>query len=1160
MCRWVLALLIVVSPSTLAAVEPEKSADAAKAEKAEGAAKAAIATFKLPKGMKAELFAAEPQVGNPVAIALDEQGRLFVAEEYRFNLGTEENRTRPFLLEDDLQLQTVDDRLAMFKKFASKFDGGMNWFTKNADRIQLIEDRNGDGRADSSQTFAEFREPLDGLVAGVLPFDGDIYVTCIPNLWRLRDLNGDGKAELKEVLHRGFGVNAAFLGHDLHGLCWGPDGRLYFSVGDRGFHVETKEKTTLHGPRTGAVFRCEADGTGLEVVHRGLRNPQELAFDDFGNLFADDNNCDKGDRSRLVYVVEGGDSGWNMANQTLVAPYLTGPWHAEKTWALRNDKQPDKLQPAWIVPPVGHLGAGPSGFAYYPGIGLPERYRGHFFMADYTGNGGLESFAVEPAGAGFRMIDDHRFLEPLRPTDVEFGYDGKMYVSELQALDWNNGKPSGRVYTVFDPEHLKAPATADTRKLFAAGFKKLPSDKLALLLSHADQRVRLRAQFALAERGDEAMAIFARGATNTPAPAQQHAIWGLWQMARKDAKFAVHLPPLLGSSDAEVRAQAARALGDLKYAPASAKLMSLLNDQSPRVRFFAAIGLGRIGDAQAFEPLLAMLRTNNDQDAYLRHAGVMGLVGCADLETILIAARDKSPAVRMAALLAMRRNGDRRLHLFLNDAELPLVMEAARAINDLPLDDEPSEVISSEPTSQVDLLKKTAQRTRLTPKEMPTTALATALPRGLGDAEYEPLTRRAINAHFRLGGKENAQALVKVVTNEKATPLMRAEALAALGDWTVPGPRDRVTGFWRPLAPRDPAIVREVLADSVAAILGKTSGELQATAIKLIVRLEIKTDDESFFAMVMDPKRAAGTRIEALRLLAARKHPRLPEAIGGALKSDSPLLRAESRDVSAALDPTKAAAKLAAVLQDPAASIVERQRAITTLGGLKGLDAEVLLTAWAERLGAGKVPPELQLDALEALTPHTEPAITAALAKFKQSLPEKFPKFAPSLVGGDAERGRAIFTSNVTAQCIRCHKIDGNGGTAGPDLTGAALRNTRVELLHSLLDPSAKIAQGYATVTLVRDDGTLAAGVLRQEDATSVYLESPEGKLLVVPKSEIDERTTPTSAMPSVERALTPSEVRDLVEFLSTLTTPPAPAAVPIFPSDSSEPSKPSKP
>ncbi|MBC8114295.1 MAG: PQQ-dependent sugar dehydrogenase, partial [Candidatus Saccharimonas sp.] len=358
-----------------------------------------IATFKIPEGMKVELFAAEPKLASPVAIGLDERNRVFVAEEYRFNLGTEENRTRPFLLEDDLQIQTLDDRLKMYEKFASKFEGGMDWFRKVADQVRLVEDTDGDGKADRSTVFApDFNGTLDGLAAGVMATDGDIYFTCIPNLWRLRDTNNDGVADERTIIHTGFGVNAGFLGHDLHGLCWGPDGKLYFSVGDRGFHVTTREGHVLHGPRTGAVFRCYPDGSELEVVMRGLRNPQEIAFDQFGNLFAADNNCDKGDHSRLVYVLEGADAGWNMAYQSIPEPYLTGPWHAEKMWHLwesrgRRDesREPERREgneaasgsrllsldpqaPQWVLPPVGKLGAGPSGFTYYPGTGLPPRY------------------------------------------------------------------------------------------------------------------------------------------------------------------------------------------------------------------------------------------------------------------------------------------------------------------------------------------------------------------------------------------------------------------------------------------------------------------------------------------------------------------------------------------------------------------------------------------------------------------------------------------------------------------------------------------------------------------------------------------------------------------------------------------------------------------
>ena len=325
-CRvWLFAFCLC---STTWAVEPPKTAEAL--PDGSEAAEKFMAQLQVPKSLKLQLFAAEPQLGNPVAIALDEQNRVFVAEQYRFNRGTEENRTRSFLLEDDLQASTPADRLAMYRKWANKFDGGMDWFSRYSDQVRLVQDRDGDGRADHSTVFATgFNDPLDGLAAGVLAREGNVYFTCIPNLWQLRDSDNDGVADSRKALLTGFGVNAAFLGHDLHGLTFGPDGKLYFSVGDRGFHVQT-EGQTHSGPRTGAVFRCNADGSKFEVVHRGLRNPQELAFDQYGNLFADDNNCDKGDHARLVYVVEGGETGWNMAYQTIPEPYLTGPWHAER--------------------------------------------------------------------------------------------------------------------------------------------------------------------------------------------------------------------------------------------------------------------------------------------------------------------------------------------------------------------------------------------------------------------------------------------------------------------------------------------------------------------------------------------------------------------------------------------------------------------------------------------------------------------------------------------------------------------------------------------------------------------------------------------------------------------------------------------------------------
>ncbi len=122
---------------------------------------------------------------------------------------------------------------------------------------------------------------------------------------------------MKEALHHGYGVRVAFRGHDMHGLVIGPDGRLYYSLGDRGYNVITKEGTRLKRPDTGAVFRCDMDGSNLEVFAFGVRNPQELVFDNDGNLFTGDNNSDSGDQARWVNVVQDGDTGWRMYFQYL---------------------------------------------------------------------------------------------------------------------------------------------------------------------------------------------------------------------------------------------------------------------------------------------------------------------------------------------------------------------------------------------------------------------------------------------------------------------------------------------------------------------------------------------------------------------------------------------------------------------------------------------------------------------------------------------------------------------------------------------------------------------------------------------------------------------------------------------------------------------------
>jgi quinoprotein glucose dehydrogenase len=1075
------------------------------------AAERQIAGLRLPPGMRIELFAAEPLLGNPVALCLDERNRVYVAEQYRFNQGTEENRTRPFLLEDDLQVRTLADRVAMYRKHLDKFAGGWEWFSRHTDQVRLLEDRDGDGRAERSTVYADgFNGVLDGLAAGLTARDGAVWLTCVPRLWRLRDRDGDGRADERQVLLEGFGVNAAFLGHDLHGLAWGPDGRLYFSVGDRGFHVATPEGPVLATPRRGAVFRCWPDGRGLEVVHTGLRNPQELAFDDHGNLFAADNNCDRGDHSRLVYVVDGGDSGWNMAFQTIPDPYPTGPWHAERMWYVDGDPAAEGLQPAWVLPPVGKLGAGPSGFAHYPGTGLAPRYRDHFFLCNYTGNGGLEAFAVKPRGASFEIVDAHDFLKPIFATDCDFGYDGQLYVSDYVGLEWNGGSRGGRVYRLFDPRFRDSPDARQTQELFAAGFATLSLERLGELLAHADQRVRQRAQFALAERGGQSLEILQRRiAKPDKLIPRLHALWGLGQILRSHPELRVRIEQAawLSDSDDEFRAQAARLIGDLGDASHTERLIELLGDPAARVRFFSSEALGRLRAASATEPLWRLIRSNNDADRYLRHAAVVALSRLPDAAALRRTA-DPDAAVRRAAVLVLRRQLDPACARFLSDPDPAIVTEAARAVHDLPLG-----------APALETLAAYADRLSASPEGWP-----------------EALTRRVVNANFRLAEGRHWSALAKLASAKNLSSAARRDALDALRLSLEPPNRDRVTGEWNPPRRASATTIREAVKPTIAALLAHADDKLRPEIAKLAGRLELPVEERLFVAWTTDSAMAATSRIAALQLLDQRRHPELPRLLERLVEDPEPAVRSAVREQLARRDPARGARLFIDTLSKSTVTI-ERQEALAGLARLKTAAADDQLLHWAEKLAADEAPPELHLDIIEAVAARDLPAASTLTKRFQDRSAQTGPlgKFRSALMGGDAARGRELFRGHRVAQCQRCHKAHGEGGDAGPDLSQVANRHDRAGLLESLVDPSAKIAPNFGTVSVVLNDGRVVAGTLRKETATAITLLTPDGRESEIQLSDIDERTPPRSPMPAVDRALSLRELRDLVAFLAEL-------------------------
>jgi quinoprotein glucose dehydrogenase len=1079
-------------------------------QKASDEAELAIGQFRLPEGFKADLFAAEPFLANPVCFHVDEKGRFYVVETFRFKDGVIDIRDVMDWLSDDTACQTVADRRAMVKKWRG--DKGVAELERASDRIKLIEDTDGDGKADKHTVFGDGWNKLeDGVAEGVLARNGTVYFANIPALYTLKDTDGDGKADQQKVLHYGYGVRYAYLGHDLHGLIFGPDGKLYFSIGDRALNIERsvdgrRPKNTV----SGSVLRCNPDGTELEIVHTGLRNPQELAFDQYGNLFTGDNNCDAGDAARWVYIVEGGDSGWREGYQHQEFPGHRGPWNTERLWDP-NTKTPGY----YMLPPVADLKAsGPAGLTYAPGTGLPEKDNNSFYLADFRGgpgNSGIWQLVNKPSGATFE-VEQKLFVSNILPTDVDFGPQGGMYYTEWTA-GWDlPGK--GRIYHIYEPKSLGEPVVAEVKKLIAEDFSKRQPMDLVRLLEHKDMRVRQKAQFALADRGSESTKLLTSlaRAANHDQLARIHAIWGLGQIGRKDPSAVAGLVPLLSDSDPEIRAQAAKVLGDAKVAGAFDGLVKLLADESSRVRFFAAESLGKLGDRKATPAILRMIEENDDRDPYLRHAGVMAMLGIKDPDPLRGTVAQAKPAARMAVLLTLRRLHSPHVAEFLNDPDPRIVFEAARAINDEPIEE-----------------------------AMPALAALVNKPDGLS----EHVLARAVNANYRLGTKQAAETLLALAKRDGAPEKYRVDALELLGNWEqVPG-RNHITGVWNPLPPRDASVAKEVAAPALANLLRTAPDNVRVAAAGLADRLGVDQSD-MMFELATSTDASAKVRAAALHTLAGKNDPRLAQAVKAALQDPDETVRLEAIALQAKFP--EGVEALARRLNE--GSPREQQAVYAALGAAQSDAADRIIAEALDRLAAGQVPPEVRLDVLDAAAHRQSAEVKQKLADYQAKKPKDDPlaEYRETLAGGDASLGEKIFQERADVSCVKCHNVNGVGGNAGPDLAGVGARNPREYLLESIVNPPAKIAPGWEAIVVRLKNGDVVSGIVKketdQELTLNVIVDPTRGivRPQTIKKKDIDRRRGGQSAMPEgLVKTLSKRDLRNLIEYLASLKDPPKP-------------------
>lgn len=1063
----------------------------------------AIQRMTVPDGFEIKLFAAEPLLAKPVAIAFDEQGRLFVAETHRYRSSVLDIRSYLPLLEDDLAARTIEDRLAVIRKFFGP--EGEKALGLESEVIRLLEDTDRDGVADKSHLYAEgFNTPLDGIAAGLLSRRGQLWYTNIPSVWRL---SGYPQATQRTEISRGYGVRFNYVGHDMHSPIWGPDGLLYFSIGDRGAHVKTKEGHVIDAADTGAVFRCKPDGSQLELFAFGLRNPQALLFTETGDLLTADNDSDHGDEERLVHVVEGGDSGWRVGYQ--FSPRgRAGPWNAEKLWHPRHAGQP-----AYLLPPLANIEDGPSGIAYYPGTGMRPEYRGALFVTHYKNGSlarsGMFTYKLKPAGATHEVADAKLFLGQALPTDVKFSPDGRLFFSDW--ADHHSGTYRGRIFTLRDTTQSTDPLVRETPQLLAGDWTKRAPAELGRMLAHADWRIRLEAQFELAERGDAGLGALAETLKNGAGLARLHAVWGLGQLAEKNPAALASVRAALHDSDAEVRAQAAKVLGDRRSQADASALIAALEDKNNRVKFFAAQSLAKVAAGsevarRATPALFSALRENGNRDLYLRHALVLGLVGTNDVAALAAASKHESPAVRLGALLALRRLQRPEAAQFLSDTNAAIAREAALAINDAP-------IAAAFP------------------------ALAAVLDRAPAD---ESVFLRAINAHFRLGQPANAEALARHAARTEAPAVSRAEALEQLALWAKPPQRDRIVGVFRPHATpqRDRRVAVAALEPHLGVLLASdTPVAVQTAALKALQDLEMVGGADALFAAVRNEALPAETRASALALLDRAKDSRLTQAVQLAGTSSSAVLRQAALPIAARLSPEAAIPVLENLVAQNAPA--EQRAAFGTLAALKHPAADRILTEQLRAFATGKIAPAVQLDLLNAASRRDDPTLKALLAQHDAALAadsNPLAAFRVALVGGDRVRGERIFRSHPALACLQCHRAGRDGGDAGPDLAGIGAKRPREYILEAIVKPNATIAPGFDTIVLTLRDGSTVAGTVAKETAETVTLRGVDGKPLPVKKSDITRRETAPSGMPEVYGTLlTKSELRDVVEFLASL-------------------------
>ena len=999
-------------------------------------------TLTVPDGFEVELVGGPPLVERPISAAFDDQGRLYVTD----SSGSNEK--------PDKQLE------------------------EKPHRVVRLEDTKGNGHFDKATVFADkmmFPE-------GCLWFDGSVYVSAPPSIWKLTDTNDDGVADLREEWHQGKTLTGC--ANDLHGPFLGPDGWLYWCKG--AFAKQTYERPGQKPfvSRAAHIFRARPDHSSLEpVLTGGMDNPVGVAFTAEGERVL----CGtffqqpaEGKRDGLIHAIYGG------------------------VYGKINDVTDDHKKTGDLMPIMTHLGpAAPCSVIRYESRVFGGEYQDNLFVCCFNLHK-VTRHVLEPDGATFKTKDSD-FLAmdnpDFHPTDVIEDADGSLLV--IDTGGWYKiccptsqlPKPDvlGAIYRI---RRAGAPKVEDPRGLKQA-WRTMTAKELVKLLGDERPAVRKRAMCELSKIGAKAVAVVAEVLRESDSiEGRRNAVWTLTRIGTPAAREAVWAA--LDDKSESVRHVALESVSLSCDRAAPQRLATILQNSGPQLQRVAAEALGRIGDHQVVPALLTTAAQRRDR--VLEHSLTYALIEIADPLGTAAGLSASSPFEKRAALVALDQMDNGGLQ--------PEGVALLLASPDAMLRQTASWVAAHHPDWGGALSGFLRER------------LSSGI---LTEAEREEMKQQL--AQFARDG--SIQELMAALLKEPATPagirevVLRAMALAGLKETPV----NWAGAVGSCLEQNDQQLLRSAVATARVLSQVKTNAPNFDEALRRIGGNEGHPADLRLEALAALPNGLLSVEPELLRFLCTNLDSTRPVSARGAAASVLARAKLTDQQLLALADTLKTVSPL-----DTSKLLGAFEHSTNEAVGLK------LMGALKESKGLASLHPDL-LRALMVKYPLTVQLKGGELLSLLKVDTAKQAAHIDELLGalknGDVRHGQAVF-NNPKAACASCHAIGYLGGQVGPDLTSIGQVRTERDLLEAIVYPSASFVRSYESIIVRTKADEEYSGVLTRDAPEEVVLATGPGAPVRIARADIAEmRPGTVSIMPAgLDEQLTRQELADLLAFL----------------------------